>query len=1534
MGRHDTGRRATVSSMELLLELEGATDPIGHVGPVGRHRTRAVRRRRIGDVRVEVHPDHTVAALVDALADYAATTGHRLAGPSIQAFRGGVAEPLDPADRLVDTGLVSGETVVLVARPETPPASDALHRTAAKVWGTLLDATAERPPKPAVVAAEPDGETFSLDVTGGPEAGRLVPLRPGEVTVGRSPSCDVVLDDPALGEEQLTVHLTPDGRVYVAPSAASPGLHLAGQELTEVQQVAQGEELRAGSTTLMVRTSPSATARQRDQMGQVPFNRMPYRRAVVRPVRFEELAGPPETPTRRRLSIAAALSPAAGAVVMVLITQRYLFLAMAVVSPLLLVYRHVAERRGGKRRFVRERADFYARVEARAAEVTEALDAERRVRLEAAPALAELARQATGHLPRLWERNRVAGDLLHLRLGLGDAESMVSAPVGRGDDALRAVGMERLAHQRVVHGVPITVDLVEHGIVGLCGDWSQVAALARALLVQAGCLQSPEDLVVAAALGGSHLADFDWLKWLPHVRSATSPLGGDHVAVGAAATDNLITALTAVVATRGARQGDSSPSIWPRVLVLVDDEAGADPALLSRFLDVAPSFGVHVVWIGEDELHMPRHCRALVTCPRATPQGRVRFTDPALPEQAVDLDGTSAETARTIARALAPLRDASAAAQTAAIPRVVPLLDVLGTEIATPEAIAERWFRARPRGLAFPLGVSGDGILDLDLVEHGPHTLIGGTSGAGKSELLQALVLSLAATYPPRRLNFLFVDYKGGATAAALAGLPHTVGCVTNLTQRMSMRALTSLHAELERRMSLLEGRARDLEELVAVAPTEAPPRLVIVVDEFAALIKRIPAFVDGIVDLAQRGRSLGIHLILATQRPTGVVNENILANTNLRISMRVLDPADSSNIIGSRDAADIPVPLRGRAFARLGPRTLVPFQCAWPGAPYAADEEGDAPQVRPFVVGSLPDGGTGDAAATTTTVAAASPAAGDQRPTHLDVVVEACAGAARQLGLPPPRRPWVEPLPDLVLLSRVLTLMAPEELASDPGRLAVVGLADDPVHQAQHPCVVDLEASGGLVAFGTGGTGKTTLLRTVAVGLAHQGGPADVRIYGVDFAGRALGAVGRLPHCGAIVSGDDVEGVARLLTVIDHEIEARRGRLATSGAESLGALRARGDAGGVPRIVLLVDGYSGFHSAFDRADRYRWITLFQRIVAAGRQVGVHCVLTADRRQGVPATLLAAVSSRLVLRMAGSEELTALGVPSSTARDAELTEGRGFLDGTTEVQVACVDEDPSGIGQSEALAVVAAEFAATTGEQAPGLPELPVSVVLDQRAKQALTVPLAMADLSLEVVEMDLRRDGLVVVGPPSSGRSTALATVARGVRESMLAAIQLFALGGAASPLAELKLWDARAFARASQPDLIRALGEALAGDEGVEARVVLFVDAAEDLEGNDVVRPLEALARRDALRLVVACEPATLTRSYGGWLGSLRRSRNVLLLQPESPAEVESVTGVKPVFRPNQAFPPGRGVLVANRRCELVQVGVYPEEEKEAWS
>lgn len=246
-------------------------------------------------------------------------------------------------------------------------------------------------------------------------------------------------------------------------------------------------------------------------------------------------------------------------------------------------------------------------------------------------------------------------------------------------------------------------------------------------------------------------------------------------------------------------------------------------------------------------------------------------------------------------------------------------------------ALAHLWARS-PRSTVFPIGVNGAGPLVLDLVRDGPHALVGGTTGSGKSELLLSLVASLAAVNRPDELAFLLVDYKGGAAFAECADLPHVVGVVTDLDAALTERAMTSLDAELKRRERLLgEHGCRDLTAYHARKRPGDPAlrRLVLVVDEYRALAEELPSFVAGLVRVASLGRSLGIHLVVATQRPAGVVTADMRANLGLRIALRVRDVVDSLDVLEAPDAARIHECTPGRAFLRSAATELAQFQCA-----------------------------------------------------------------------------------------------------------------------------------------------------------------------------------------------------------------------------------------------------------------------------------------------------------------------------------------------------------------------------------------------------------------------------------------------------------------------------------------------------------------------------------------------------------------------------------------------------------------------------
>ena len=649
--------------------------------------------------------------------------------------------------------------------------------------------------------------------------------------------------------------------------------------------------------------------------------------------------------------------------------------------------------------------------------------------------------------------------------------------------------------------------------------------------------------------------------------------------------------------------------------------------------------------------------------------------------------------------------------------------------------MSERWLRAAGYDLRFPIGMGAAGPLELDLVDDGPHALIGGTSGAGKSELLQSMVASLAAGTRRSGSTSCSSTTRAGASSAMFDRLPHTVGYVTNLDAGLAMRALTSLRAELNHRMALMEGRAKDLAEMLDVAPDEAPASLVIVVDEFATLVKEVPEFVAGVIDVAQRGRSLGIHLVLATQRPSGSVNENILANTNLRISLRMLDRAESTAVIGSPDAADIPVPLKGRALARLGPHRLVPFQSSWGGAPMVADD------VRPPVL-------IGDFDAPTIVRPALQrrrPTPVNEAPAQLDAVIDAIVDANVALALPTPRRPWCDVLPDVVQLAAVL-----DDARCDPAR------PTPRARSSRSACSTPPSArSSGLPR-----RPRRRRWSAWSSGRVAPGRPRCCARWRRRSRSPAEAAAARW-RCSRSTSRR--VGLHAAARAADHD--RRRVRRRSRGGEPPSAdarCRARAPpfpAGGgigrrphgllrfdesLPRIVVLIDQIGGMIEALAEAGAAGggfsggevWADRLGRIVVEGRQVGIHTVIAGDRRNAVPARLHAAISNRLVLRHADEMGYAEHGIPLAVAKDADLAPGRGFWQGTTSVQVAVAGRDASARGQSEAIAAIGADEHVAAHRHAVAVVRSPTSASRDatvvpptRSTPLPMVAPLGIADV-------------------------------------------------------------------------------------------------------------------------------------------------------------------------------------------------------------
>lgn len=1349
----------------------------------------------------------------------------------------------------------------------------------------------------------------TLIAMGGPSAGLRLGLAAGRYVVGRDAGADVQIADASLSRTHFAVEIDGAGAATVSDVGSSNGTAIEGIGLAAgvTQQLEPGQAVEAGRSTFTCeRWRPPDASATRVIGSRISFNRPPRVSRGFEPPTLR-IDPPPAAQRAIKIPVVVAIVPVFMGATLFLLTRSPMMLMMAGFTPLMMIGSTVSERRSGRREHTVALKQFNASVGELELQLTSSRAEEQAERRAATPHAGELAARAIDHRPDLWERRPQDKDFLDLRLGVADQRSIVSVlfPTG-GDPALRADVEEKIRSHETVPVVPVHVRCTHVGAIGIVGDAAVVDAVARWIVVQLATLQSPRDVVITAALSHERATSWHWLSWLPHVDHAASPLDGEHVAIGEQPARDLLRRVATIAGERRDEGDRKRARRRTTIVVLVDEDVAPEAVVVDDLLDGCAEIDVVAVWLARERRHLPGGCRVIVEVSSERAVADVTWTDTGTTVTDASVDALGPVIAESIARSLAPVDDTTAGGAAASVPRSVALVELLDLVEPTPPRIASRWQARDGDTLGAIIGAGADGGFSLDLRADGPHALVAGTTGAGKSELLQTWIAALAASHPPDRIAFLLVDYKGGAAFKDCVGLPHSVGMVTDLDEHQVHRALISLNAELKRREHVLhEAGARDLLELERRDPEGAPPSLVIVIDEFATLAKEVPQFVDGVVDVAQRGRSLGVHLVLATQRPGNAVTENIRANTNLRVALRVAGVAESDDVIGAPDAARLPRSVPGRALARTSPTELELFQAGYVGGRTASGAQTRPIEIRDVQprAGSTTSGGT--------------PTDTDEV-TDLQLLVEAIRLATAELGITPPQSPWLPALGPAVSLDDV-----DRGGGAGGAGVATIGLVDEPQRQRQVAYAVDLAAEGSLLIYGAGGSGKTTLLRTIAAALASCASPRDLNIYGMDFAGRGLQALEALPHCGSVIPGEDEERVSRLISLMRRTIDMRSRLFADRRVANLADFQRLHPDEPLPRIVVLLDSYAGFVEAYDRVDLGRLVEALPRLVGDGRAAGVHFVITADRRAAVPAAVMSLITARVILRMANEDEYQMLGLQAKTVKGAILPPGRGFLPDGRELHVATVAGSAEASTEALALAGLAQQLAARSSQRAPGIEPLPLQVAAADLpvADVELTAPFGLDDLDLAPVTASLVDSHFLVIGPYRSGRSTALDTIAAGLRASTpglkthLLVPRRSWLGG--------EEWTTVARGMEECEAKVADLLDELVGGVDEGAPVLIVLDDAGELVESHVASSLETLIKRGrdtSLRILISLETGQ-ARHYAAWVREIRKDGRGMLLDPNLDLDGE-LLGARLPRRSNALFPPGRGYVVNDGRVALAQV------------
>ncbi|NUS89001.1 MAG: FHA domain-containing protein [Streptomyces sp.] len=1328
-----------------------------------------------------------------------------------------------------------------------------------------------------------------LRVVGGLEAGRSVPLRVGRTVIGRGAEADVRVVATGVSRLHAALEISADGQVHITDLDTVNGTDVCGERISKAVRL-QPEDLVSLGGEVMVRVLPQDRlgpvqrvnpVREVGPGGTLPFNRPPRGGRPGDPPRIATPSSPPSA-NKAPFSIASMLGPLVMAAAIVGMTGDVRYAAIAALTPLMFVGNFLEERLRGRFTFRRGMRDHTAKVKEFEQAVAARHAAEIRTRRAAHPDPAEVVHRATAPGVALWERRPGAPDFLKTVVGTAD---LPWNPPLDNDSAEPAPEVADILGARcVLPQVPVVVGVSAGEAVGFEGDRRAALGVARSLLCQALVGSGPADVTLAVFADPERLADWDWTKWLPHgadPQSGTSRL----VAVGPEQSDTLARGLLSAAPRR--TEGGAGPVL----LVVVDGATlleGRPCPLRDLLADRTLRCGALVL-----TTRLPALCTSVVT---AAPEGRGRMRDVASDEVVPDvlLGGMPVDEARATARALARFEDPELRVEGAGLPDRISLLPLLDLTAVSGAEVGQRWKTRVPAlRVRAVLGVSERDLFTVDLDDDGPHALIAGTTGSGKSELLRTLIASMATDADPEHLTFALVDYKGGGALDECAELPHTVGLVTDLDEQLSERALRCLDAELRHRERLLREvglshirdyqRLRDTED-AKDAGMEPMPRLAVVIDEFATLVKALPDFVDSLVSIAQRGRTLGVHLIMATQRPAGSVNDAIKNNVKLRIALRLESTGDSEDVIDSPASAGIGTRQWGRAYYRLSAREVLPVQTALSTGvtPQAAVT---APvTIAPFILG-MP------------VLTAATD--GTEGETDLRRLVTAARQAADLSGFAPPRRPWPDPLPK-VLHRADLPAVAEQGLHTEATGLPAWALADDPDRQRQYAVGWD-PAAGNIVVYGGGGSGTSTALAALALAVAGSCPPDRHHIFALDLGAGDLAPLAALPHTGAHIGSAERERQVRLIKLLRRELDERK---------------ARGPAGS-PDWLVLLDNLGALISDFDKdVAGMNLIEELARVYADGPAVGIRFAVSADRSGAVPTAWSALTQTKLLLRLADPAEYGYFDIPRNAV--PTYVPGRALVAANRQViQIGWPGED---------LATAVAETAARwTGAQrsAPEVGLLPTDVPATALTTPAQTatdpwwLPVGLDSDTLGSAGLRLyEREHALIAGPQRSGRSTALCTLARLVMSSATSPDTPPTVVGFAPRRSPLRDLPGLAALVTTYDDLEQALTALPPGRP-----VLLLADDADTVEDERGFLEQWLSAPATGHHMIAAGRADTLRRSYGHWTGRTRDSRCGVLLCPDHDLDGD-LLGTQLPRHDRMAPLPGRGYLVVDGVAAGVQV------------
>ncbi|WP_449354459.1 type VII secretion protein EssC [Virgibacillus natechei] len=880
----------------------------------------------------------------------------------------------------------------------------------------------------------------------------------------------------------------------------------------------------------------------------------------------------------------------------------------------------------------------------------------------------EQIRQMTKYVDaRTYEKTLFHHDFLNYRVGLGNVDLSFEIDFNEEEfdqekDELVDAARELNSQYKEITNVPVVTSLV-NGPVGYIGTRHLVLEQLQLLVMQTALFHSYHDLQFITIFPEEEKKEWSWMRWLPHASLQGVNVRG--FVYHERSRDQVLHSLYQILKERKLVLDEKANKnektyFTPHYVVLITDEKIILDHTIMEFFNEDPSeLGVSLVFVQDVMQSLPEHVTTVIDI-RDVKSGNILLEEGELVNKHFTLDhfpkGFHKE---DISRALAPLNHLQSLKNS--IPESVTFLEMYGVEKVEELAIARRWqMNETYKSLAVPLGLRGkDDLVNLNLHEkaHGPHGLVAGTTGSGKSEIIQSYIISLAVNFHPYEVAFLLIDYKGGGMANLFRNMPHLLGTITNLDRAQSMRALASIKAELKKRQRLFgEHDVNHINQYQKLfkqgEASEAMPHLFLISDEFAELKSEQPDFMKELVSTARIGRSLGIHLILATQKPSGVVDDQIWSNSKFKLALKVQNASDSNEILKTPDAAEIT--LAGRSYLQVGNNEIYElFQSAFSGADYVPDK--DDHELVDTTIYAINDLGQYD-------ILTEDLSGLDKKdeiekvPTELDAVIDYIQDYTEEKEIEPLPRPWLPPLPERVFAQDLHPVNFKEAWLEPKKPLrAMIGLLDQPELQAQEPVTLDLTKDGHIAIFSSPGYGKSTFLQTLIMDLARQHNPEHLHVYLLDFGTNGLLPLKNIPHVADTLLMDEVEKIGKWIRLISNTIKERKRKLSQHGVANMEMYEmASGET--VPNIFIAIDNYDSVRDA-DFGEEFE--KLITQIAREGASIGLHLAISAGRQGAMKMPLVSNMKLQVALYLIDPSEVRS--IVGKTDLEIEEITGRGVI---------------------------------------------------------------------------------------------------------------------------------------------------------------------------------------------------------------------------------------------------------------------------------